>query len=153
MDLPKHFCAVRFVPDIFLAERIAFSPVDALYDAAGACAVETDEPRYQLPDRSVISSSCGKTVSANSVNSFPSENGAYKSYDVDSDGRSVRTSDVGAAEVGGVARQPPHHAPDPVDGYSLKSYSTTSQLSAAAEQYEYASLSCYIHAGRVLILS
>jgi len=104
------------------------------------CAVVTDEqlPVYKnQPDRSVVSSSCGKTaLSVNSVNSDPSESGgAYRSYDVGSDGRK---SEVGGAEA---MHQPPHHAADPLDAYSLKSYSTTSQLSTAAGKYDYLSLS------------
>ena len=66
------------------------------------------------------------------MNSIPSANGAYKAYDADPDGRSVRKSDVGGTDA---AHQPPHHAAERLDGYSLKSFSTMSQLSTVAEKY------------------
>ena len=81
----------------------------------------------------MTSSSCGKAASVNSVNSSRSESGAtYKAYDAGSDGR---TSAGGGGHTEAVHEEPAHHAADRLDAYSLKSYSTASQVSTVADKY------------------
>ena len=86
----------------------------------------TDEQmcKSEPADRSVLGSSCGGGT-VRSVNSAgaTSQRGSYTAHEVDG-GQSMK-------QIAEVMHQPPHHAAQPLDAYSLKSYSTTSQLSTA----------------------